>query len=330
MPAEVFNRGGISPGGPRSADPGQKVETHPSERWSPPGCWSNAAGDRWWRRPHHSFLTKPRTLLSLGGRTRLNREVLEALDSGDFELPPGCSVDFELETVAILSRLALPSKSEAKRLEEFCRNYESENGIRPTATQAFSSVGVRTSSRPVNAAAGWHQYLDELGLLMSEERAVVKALGPVLRGLERESLTKAYKLVTLAALLKLDALHTGASIAKVAEVSLGLTRRDPRLRADTEQTREVSDLDSVTSERWRAFWTKNPLTHLTDKPHSLFQLSGQRLEPRFQVPAEHVTAFSALVSEIVEWRLQIYLRERLGGEELGTQTDAPEGRQVSV
>ena len=123
-------------------------------------------------------------------------------------------------------------------------------------------------------------------------------------------MTKSYKLVTLAALLKLDALHAGASFAEVAAVSLGFTRRDPRFRADTEQTREVSHFDSVTSERWQAFWTKNPLTHLTDEPHSLFQLSGQRLEPRFQVPAEHVTAFSALVSEIVGWRLQVYLRNR--------------------
>ena len=87
-----------------------------------------------------------------------------------------------------------------------------------------------------------------------------------------------------------------------------MTRRDPRLRADTEQTREVSDLDSVTPERWRSFWMKNPLTHLTDKPHSLFRLAGERLDPRFEVPAEYVSAFAALVSEIVEWRLQAYLR----------------------
>ena len=268
---------------------------------------------------HHSFLTKPRTLLSLGGRTPQNKEVLEALESGDFELPPGCSVDFDLEAVEFLNRLSKPSTSQAKRLEEFCRNYESENGIRPTAAQAFSSVGVQTSAKPVRDAEGWHRYLNGLGLLRPEEQAAVEALGDVLRSLEREPITRAYKLVTLAALLKLNALHTGAPVADVASVSLTLTRRDPRLRADTEQTREVSDLDSVISERWRAFWTKNPLTHLTDKPQSVFQLSGERLEPRFEVPAENVTAFSALVSEIVEWRLQIYLREPSRGGRRGSQ-----------
>ena len=266
---------------------------------------------------HHSFLTKPRTLLSLGGRTPHNKEVLEALDpvTGDFELPRGCSVDFDLEAVEILSRLATPSKSEAKRLEEFCRNYESENGIRPTAAQAFSSVGLKTSTKTIRDAGGWHRYLDGLGLLAPEERAVVDELGDVLRGLEREALTKAYKLITLAALLDLHALQHGAPIADVTSKSLDLTRRDPRLRADIEATQQMSDLDSVTAGTWRAFWMKNPLTHLTDKPDSLFQLSDDQFEVRFKVKDEHIATFSRLVAEIVQWRLQIYLRPRALEEE---------------
>ena len=268
---------------------------------------------------HHSFLTKPRTLLSLGIRTPGNAEIVEALRSGDFELPPGCAVDFDLEAVDILSSLASPSITEAERLEEFCRNYESENGIRPTAAQAFSSVGVQTSSEPVRDAGGWHRYLDGLGLLEPDEQPVARALGDVLRGLEQERLTKAYKLVTLAALLELDALHRGAPVSEVASVSLDLIRRDPRLRADTEQTREVSDLDSVSTERWRAFWMKNPLTHLTDKPRSLFHLSEERLEPDFEVLSDYMQTFSSLVSEIVEWRLQTYLWERSRGGWTGSQ-----------
>ena len=192
----------------------------------------------------------------------------------------------------------------------------------PTAAQAFSSVGVQTSTRPVRHANGWHRYLNGLGLLAPEEQAVVEVLGDVIRSLEREPITRAYKLVTLSALLTLDALHTGASIAEVASVSLTLTRRDPRLRADTEQTRAVSDLRSVDPGSWRAFWMKNPLTHLTDKPQSLFRLAGERLEPRFDVHDEHATTFSTLVSEIVEWRLQIYLRNRGGKEGSGSRGDA--------
>ena len=165
---------------------------------------------------HHSFLSKLRTLLSLGARTPRNKDVLDALCSRDFELPPGCSVNFELEAIEILRLLVSSSTSEAKRLEEFCRNYESENGVRPTATQAFSSVGCRISSSSVKRAGGWHRYLDDLGMLTPDDRATVESLGDVLRGLELEPITKAYKLVTLAALLELEALHQGASVVDVA------------------------------------------------------------------------------------------------------------------
>ena len=150
----------------------------------------------------------------------------------------------------------------------------------------------------------------------------------MLRGLEREQLTKAYKLVTLAALLELDALHGGAPVADVAEMSLALTRRDPRLRADTEQTQQVSDLDAVTPGAWRSFWMKNPLTHLTDKRHSLFELSADRFEPRFAVPAEHIATFANMVAEIVEWRLQVYLRPRRPAEDIVLRVGLHDGEPV--
>ena len=42
-----------------------------------------------------------------------------------------------------------------------------------------------------------------------------------------------------------------------------------------------------------------------------------------------MTAFSALVSEIVEWRLQIYLRNRCGTEGAGLRSIAEEGEQAA-
>lgn len=277
---------------------------------------------------HRSFLAKPRTLLSLGIRTPSDTDVLTSLRSGDFELPPGCSVDFELEAVELLSRLASKSMTAAERLAEFCRNYETENGLRPTAAQAFSSVGVREGTATLNNAGGWHRYLGGLGLLAPEEQEVVERLGEVLRRIERESITKAYKLVTLAALAELDALHTGASVAEVARVSLEITRRDPRLRADAEQTKGVGDLDAVPDGAWLSFWKKNPLKYLSDKPQSLFNMSGDRLEPRFSVPEAMVGTFAELVAEIVEWRLQVYLRPRRPPEDMVLRVGLHDGEPV--
>lgn len=56
---------------------------------------------------HRSFLLKPRTLLGAATAKRPSTsEVVAAMRSGEFQLPPGCSVTFDIEAVDILARLA--------------------------------------------------------------------------------------------------------------------------------------------------------------------------------------------------------------------------------
>ena len=105
-------------------------------------------------------------------------------------------------------------------------------------------------------------------------------------------------------------------------------RRDPRLRADTEEPEGVSDLDSLTDAQWEAHWRKNPLKYLTNKPDSLFSIVGTRLEPRFSVPAEHVITFTNMVAEIVEWRLQIYLRPRRPADDMVLRVGLHDGEPI--
>jgi len=262
---------------------------------------------------HRSFLMKPRTLLSLGARTPSDKEALEAIRTGDFELPPGCSITFDLETIELLEHLVPKSRAEA--LEEFCTNYETEHGVRPTAAQAFRS-GYNPSAKAVRDVGGWHQYLTGLDQLDPEETEVARLHGQVLEGIATERVTRSYKLVTLKALLRLGAIHTGASVADIAATSLTIIRSDPRLRADV-TTNEMPDLDNATAEAWERYWLKWPITHLSDKPDSLFRLRGDRLEPTFAVAPEQTAAFASMAAEIVEWRLLQYLLGSGATSEIG-------------
>ncbi len=55
---------------------------------------------------HRSFLMKPRTLLNLAADgSPSTTQVLEAMASGDFGLPDGCSVSYAIETVDLLREL---------------------------------------------------------------------------------------------------------------------------------------------------------------------------------------------------------------------------------
>ena len=55
---------------------------------------------------HRSFLLKPRTLLSLGARTvPSTARVLDAMRTGEFDLPPGCAVSYDLTLVDMFRSL---------------------------------------------------------------------------------------------------------------------------------------------------------------------------------------------------------------------------------
>ena len=72
-----------------------------------------------------------------------------------------------------------------------------------------------------------------LDLLTEQEREVVRRHADVLAGIEKEPITKSYKLVTLQALLQMDALRTGADVAEIAWTAHRIVTGDPRLLADT-------------------------------------------------------------------------------------------------
>jgi hypothetical protein len=190
---------------------------------------------------HRTFLLKPRTLLSLGTRVvPTTSQVLEALSSREFDLPEGCSVDYELGVVEMLRALARLSGRDL--LEDYCRSYLDEEGLRPTAAQVF-----RAGHNVANAAAkhgGWFAFLENAGLLGDRETGVQRAHGDTLRALETESVNKSFKLVALRALLHDGALRSGQELAAYAETSRQVLLGDPRLGRDV-PTEEFPDLASA-------------------------------------------------------------------------------------
>lgn len=258
---------------------------------------------------HRSFLSKPRTLLSLGARqVPSNAKLIAALESGDFGLPPGCAVEYDLEVVDMLRELGKTSGRAG--LAEYCRSYAEEEGARPSATQAhhagFNLASVRS------AHGSWLGLLDDLGLLSEMERAVLGHAGDVLDQFEKAQVNKSYKLVTLRALLHDGALRTGASVSQVAATSRQLILRDPRLLRDL-ANKEFPDLGSAPVERWEQYWREWPIAAWTGALSGatgtgLFSVDAlDRFVPRYSVPDDVGDAFDAMAAEIVEYRLAKYL-----------------------
>ncbi|ORV46715.1 DUF3427 domain-containing protein [Mycobacterium conspicuum] len=258
---------------------------------------------------HRSFLLKPRTLLSLGRREAPSTlQVLAALESKDFGLPAGCSVDYDLTVVEMLKTLSRTSARDA--IEEYCRSYMEDEGLRPTAAQTF-----RAGFDPAVVTAhygGWFQFLRSIDLLGEGEAALVDAHGDTLRAIQTESITKSYKLIAIRALLHEGALRTGDDIATNADVSRRLLLADPRLARDV-PLKEFPDLAAAPSEKWAHYWLKWPIAHLTGtgpdgaRAPKLFRLDGDRIMPTFDVGDELGEVFDALAAELIEYRLANYV-----------------------
>ena len=256
---------------------------------------------------HRSFLVKPRTLLSLGtGRLVGTDKVLRAMRTGDFGLPPGCSASYGVELVDILRAVTRVGARSA--LEDYCRSYTDEHGYRPSAVQAYEA-GYNPSS--AHARYGhWFAFLDDLERLTEQEREVARRHGDVLAGIEKESITKSYKLVTLQALFQLGALRTGADVAEIAWTAQQFVTGDPRLLADT-RSAEMPDPASVDAETWREYWLNWPLAawagRLRGPSNGWFRIDGRRFVPTFRVATDVAETFDAMVEELVDYRLAKYL-----------------------
>jgi 8-oxo-dGTP pyrophosphatase MutT (NUDIX family) len=265
---------------------------------------------------HRSFLLKPRTLLSLGARLGSvgPMRVLEAMKKGEFDLPAGCRVAYDLSLVDMFRQLLRISTED--QLGAWCREVFEETGYRPSAAQAFRA-GYNPAS-PRLKFGGWFDYLRQQELTTPEESSSVDAAGDFLRALETEAITKSYKLVLMRALLHEGALLSGMSIAQLSRVSHELVRADPRLLRDA-QSEELPEPASASDREWEAYWRKWPISawlgELKGEKGRWFELDGDRFVPRFAVPSGLEDTITAMTAELVEWRLARYL---VGKEPIAT------------
>ncbi len=112
---------------------------------------------------HRSFLTKVATLLQAGAGDRSISTKLEALQAGEFQMPKGCEITYELEVIDILRNLLRP-KEGAAELEAFYVDFRDRNGIRPTAVEVFrNGFDPRASGH-----GGWFDFVRDMGDALPE------------------------------------------------------------------------------------------------------------------------------------------------------------------
>jgi hypothetical protein len=217
---------------------------------------------------HRSFLLVARVLAGLReGALASDAKLREALDSGEFVLPEGCSVDYEVEVREGL--LSLLPATRGRSLAGFVQAWRDEHGYRPTAGQTFQA-----GYNPASAPARWFGFLLDRGYLESEEADVVRRHAELLAAVAATSMTKSYKMIALRAFVQPAALVNGMQVEELTVRSRRLVLRDPRLLGDV-RVKELADPERASQEAWVRWWRKWPLEHLEG---SGFRIVDDRFE----------------------------------------------------
>ncbi|AGC42121.1 helicase [Myxococcus stipitatus DSM 14675] len=240
---------------------------------------------------HRLFLDRVRTLLALGRGAMSLRDFL--VHGKQPELPPGCSVQVEVEAKEMLRHFLATGETEVARVY---RELRDSRGQRPTIGELYRLGYAPASLSRHEEHSGWFQFVEAEKDLTDAQTRALKQDPAWFRNLELTPMSKCFKMVLLEALLEADALEQGLSLQELAQRSLSILRRNPELMRDIEG---AEALDSSLPVRE---WTQDG---------KWFRVEGDRFVPRFALTEDTRDAFEEMTRELVEYRLAQYRRRQL-------------------
>lgn len=278
---------------------------------------------------HRTFLVKARTLLQpvseLGPSDRELAGALSRLWEKEVELPPGCEVTYDLETVNILKSLLsrrfrqaqgdspkdadgntlpgalFPMSNEDVRL--FYEDFRDRQGTRPTASELFHAG---YNPRLLRKSHGsWFRFVGAMGDLSESQQRAFDQASEFLELLEHTQMSRSFKMLTLMAMLQEGDLPGEISIGDLTAKFQHLAQRSAVLRRDVGESVD----DQV---RLQKLIEVNPIEAWIGgkgmSGRSFFAFDGFTFRTTFELAAESSDAFRDLVREIVDWRLSEYLQ----------------------
>jgi superfamily II DNA or RNA helicase/HKD family nuclease/diadenosine tetraphosphate (Ap4A) HIT family hydrolase len=261
---------------------------------------------------HRAFLLKPQALFGLPPGDREIFNLIQRLESGNAELPPGCEVTYELEVKDILRSLLRVGGTAPDILRARYQDFLETFGIRPSALELFEEgYNPRTMRRDFGS---WLGFVNEQGGLSNDELAAFNSLSTFLESLETTEMSKSYKMVVLTAMLNRDSLPGSISLSDLESEIRRLARRDSRIGEDFGEALDSNQsLESHLSRNPIEAWIGGKGTAGT----KYFSFKNGVFRFELNIPDSSVAAAQELIREIVDWRLAEYF----------TRSTATDGKQ---
>jgi superfamily II DNA or RNA helicase/HKD family nuclease/diadenosine tetraphosphate (Ap4A) HIT family hydrolase len=252
---------------------------------------------------HRVFLTKTKALFDLGSSDREVAFALDQLDAGTLELPPGCSVTYQLEAKEILRGL-IRAAPQGEQLQAFYERFREDHAARPLAVELYEEGFDPRSVR----RSGFSSWLDFVRLM--EDFTPIQAAAfaehrALLEQLEVTPMSKSYKMLVLLAMLGADAFPGSISIEELVRRFGDLARRSAALRSDVGDALDApAALRRLVESNPVAAWAGGQGTG----GRAYFAYADGMFSSTFSVSERHREALQDLTREVAEWRLAAYMR----------------------
>lgn len=250
---------------------------------------------------HRTFLLKPQTLFGLTAGDQNIQNLLERYQAGTAEIPPGCSVTYDLETIDILRALLRIGRPASEALRTYIQDFIDLHGVRPTALEAYRDG---YSPRSVRQNFGsWFNFLRSNGVLNDDHEKARASAASFLDLLEVTPMTKSFKMVTLLAMLNEDRFPGAIEISRLTSAVRQLGNHQPRVSADFADA-------FLTDESLQSHLEKNPIGAWSGGAgagaHAYFSFVQGVFASSIAVPDTERSSFQELTRELAEWRLAEY------------------------
>jgi superfamily II DNA or RNA helicase len=254
---------------------------------------------------HRSFLLKPRTLFELDGSASSTAYALKLVEEGRAAelLPPGCSVTYDLEARDILRELLQRDIRRTDALMAYYTDFRERNGIRPTASEAFSDGYDPRATR--QGYGSWFQFVRTMGDLDQNWDAAEVELRTFLQALEVTPLTRSFKMVVLLAMLAEEAFPGSIGIDRLMARVRIMAQRSAVLRTEFgDALHDDAKLAALLEEHPIDAWVEGRGTG----GEQYFAFTGGQFSTKVALSGALRESGAALVREIAEWRLAQYVR----------------------
>ncbi|HYO53859.1 DEAD/DEAH box helicase family protein [Archangium sp.] len=250
---------------------------------------------------HRIFLDRVQTLLSLGvGHSTPSLQDF-LVHGNPPTLPPGCSVQVELEAKTLLAKM-IRGGSEVERMYRELRHAW---GRRPTIGELY-----RLGYLPSTLQEDWFRFVERQGDLTSEEAQALENRGREwFEALETTPMSKSFKMVVLQTLLDADALADGLPLSELASRSLNLLLQSPDLKKDLDGVKYLEDDSMPEQQRFLSYWKTNPI-NAWSSDQKWFRVDGERFVSLLPVRPETRAAFHDMTQELVDYRLERYVAQK--------------------